>query len=542
MWQYLGLLIGVVGILYAPSLNNGFLFEDQTVLQSFSEKGLKAGGREAVLAVSPEGYWRPVSRLSLQVQKGTGALPAPFPFRAVNGVLVVLVAVAAFGLMRQPALGIRRLAACLAALLLVVHPVASAGMYRLVDGRDLLLALLFGLGSVALYLRGTGWGVAGATVCCALALGSSEQALWIPLVLLAAEAVGLPGRDGNEQEFNQGPAHLTVVARPVRKFFSWLRMLPVLVVVVLYLVVRHGVLGGLQLDDAAEGRMPFFEWVYAWQVLAAPGREAVFQPPLSIWLAGWRFMAGAGLLGLIAVAAFLALRHSEATFPERKGLEVRRVAFWGAWLIATRLAVMGWLAPGPLFDEGQELAFSVAVWGVLAWSISRFWSLEWVRREGVVFAACVVLVLAAISMGRRVHCRDDETFTSHWARVNPEAWHGYARRAEIWQAGGRMEAADRQVKRGLMLQPDAPELLRCQASIQEKSGRLDEALVTFQKMAALNPTNWAIREKEADLTFTLGRFQEARDLFLALADALPEKVEIKTKLEAARKAELGASP
>jgi tetratricopeptide (TPR) repeat protein len=211
-------------------------------------------------------------------------------------------------------------------------------------------------------------------------------------------------------------------------------------------------------------------------------------------------------------------------------------------MIATRLAAMVLLTDAPLFDDGQELAFSAAVWGGLAWSVSRFWNVDWVRRELIVFGAGAVVVLAAMSLGRRDNYRDDETFTSQWARMNPEAWRGYARRAEAWELAGRLEVADREVKRGLMLQPYAPELMQRQGSIQEKAGRLEEALLTFQEMAERNPTNWIPREKVADLTFKLGRFRAASDHYQILSDALPENEKLKVKLEAARKAELGHSP
>jgi hypothetical protein len=391
-------------------------------------------------------------------------------------------------------------------------------------------------------LRGTGWSTAISAVCCALALGSSEQAIWLPMVLLAAEALGLPGRDGHETEGDLGPAHLTVVPQNERKWLTWFRVFSILLVVVLFLVVRRGVLGDMRPTDLVQGRMPFFEWVYAWQVLAAPGRAVVFQPSLSVWLTGWRVFAGMGLFVLLALAVGLAIRHPEATPRARRALEARRVAFWAVWLIATRLAATGLLADAPLFDEGQELAFSTAVWGALAWSVSRFWNVDWVRRELIVFGAGAVVVLAAMSLGRGGYYRDDETFTSQWARTNPEAWRGYARRAEAWESAGCLDAADREAKRGLMLQPYAPELMQRQGSIQEKAGRLEEALLTFQEMAERNPTNWTSREKVADLTFKLGRFRAASDLYLVLSDALPEKEELKGKLEAARKAELGHSP
>ena len=538
-WQYMGLLAIVVLIVYGPSMRNDFLYEDQVELQALPDKAVRTDYVKMALELTPEGHWQPLSRALLMAQKGISGTHSPVPYRLLNVLLVALVGMAAYGLMRQAPLGIRRIPAFLAALLLILHPIASASAYRIYEGRDTLLALVFILGSAALYLRG-GWGGAvGAALLYALALGSSEQVIWLPIVFAVTEAVGLIAAFGREDEVEvSGPVRLEIVAaKQKRKRGKWVRLIPTLIVLALYLTMRVVLTGHGITREAVAGRMPFYEWAYAWQTLAAPGRVLLHQPALSVWLKGGWLFAGMGLFGLLVAIVILALRHPEATPADRRPVELKRTAFWAAWMLASFPAVAGMFFGGPLFDEGRELAFSLSVWALLAAADSRFWFVEWVRREGVVIGVAAILILAAFSLGRRDYYRDDGTFISQWGRANTEAWRAYAVRAEGWEAEGRLMAAGQQVDRGLMLRPESMELLTLRASIEEKSGRLEGALKAYQEMAAASPTNRALRIRIADLYFKMGSIREAGDLFRSLAESTPENAEINEKLEAVRKAE-----
>ncbi len=544
-WQFLSVLTLVVLVLYAPSRENGFLFEDETVLKPMPESPALADYFRAGVDASAEMGWRPVWRWSLMAQRGMAGLHAPEPYRVVNIFLALAVGFLAYALMRQGGLGIRRVPGFFAVMLLVVHPVTSASVYRITDGRAVLLATAFMLGSVTLYLRGGRWNTAGAVLAFALALGSHAQALWLPLVLAAAEGAGLVwmgAARNSDQNGDHGPSHLKVVPPSQPGMARWLRLAPFLAVALIYLAARMALLGGLVAGDPVGSRAPFFEWLYAWQVLAAPSRMVAHEPPVISWVARWHFLFGVIFFLCVTAAVAAAFHHPEATPPSRRWAERRRLAFWGVWLVAAMPAMANAMAGGELFDEGDALFFSVAVWGLLAWSVSRFWEWAWIRREGIVVAVAAVVVLGGVSLGRQDYYRDDGTFISHWARSNPEAWRIFARRAAAWTERGFQEAADRQIERGLMLRADALELLQLKSSSRERAGRLEEALEVCQRMAALTPTNWTVREKVADLTFQLGRHRDAADLYRTLADALPENETIRAKLEAANRADRGEAP
>ncbi|MFO7534645.1 MAG: hypothetical protein R6X19_03010, partial [Kiritimatiellia bacterium] len=390
-WQYL-LLMGVVILaIYTPSRNNGFLFEDADYLRNLPAQDTLRECLKTAAEPAPDGSRRPLFRFSMVVQKSMDGVDRPIPYRLLNYVLMIAIGCAAYGLLRQPTLGIRRIPALLAAMLITVHPVASASAYRLVEGRETLLALLFILIGASFYLRGGWLGAGAAALCYALALGGSQEAVWFPAVLVVAELVGLPGREGGKAGSAQiTSGHLTVVRKNARSMDRYLRLLPLLLVGALCVLAGLGGRSG-----ASPARMPFFEALYAWQSLAAPTRIVVHQPAVDVWLTGAHLLAGLGLFALVVVAVIVALRHPDAVPPHRKGDEVRAVAFWGTWLMASLPGFTGFITGGALFSEGHSMAFSVAVWGLLAWAASRFWNREAIRREVIVVGSAAVLVLAA---------------------------------------------------------------------------------------------------------------------------------------------------
>lgn len=536
-WQFLAVLAAVVFVVYAPSAGNGFLYEDRALLNGLPEQPGQADYLREAAQVTTQGAWAPLARMTLMVQRA-GAEPEPAPFRAVNIALLALIGWAAFGFMRQAPLLVRRIPAFLGALLLVTHPVASTSIYHIGEGRSTLLALLLVLGSAAFYLRGGGWRLALATILFVLALGCSAHAIWFPVVLLAAEAVGLPGRNGAEAEHRRRePSLLKVIPKKEQGGKRWLRPIPLLAAAGLYGMLAEKVTAGVPDLTPIGERMPGMEILYIWQVLAAPQRAAVCQPALDAWMVGGRFLAGVGLVALLVIGVVMTFRHPDATPVNRRRDEARRLTFWVAWLIVGLLGATGYVSGEPLFNERLILPFSVAVWGLLAWCITRFWEFELFRMESTVAGIGVAIVLAAISLGRRDCYKDDETFTSQWAKTNPGAWQIFDRRAGLWEKAGNLSFAEQQLQRGLTLQPESVGMREHLASLQEKGGRLEEAVRTLQGLSGDHPTNFNYRIQAADLNLKLGRYRESVVAFEKLIETMPENEEVKRKLESAKKAE-----
>jgi hypothetical protein len=534
-WHHVVLILVLVSVLYAPAIRNDFLFNDQTVLQSLPADGGADQYLAAMGAPAADGSWHPLVCATLIAQKQVSGETA-LPFRLFNIVLLGLAGVAFYFFLRLSAFGSRRIPAFLAALILVAHPVASVGIYHLCEGREILLGLLFILLSTAFYLRGGWLGALAAAGAYALALGSTEQALWLPAVLAVAEAVGLAGWKGLESDTGKSAVNFLKVVPQKKPHAAWLRLLPVLVVNALFLIWRWKALGSLVPVASVPPRAPFYEWLYGWEVLAMPRRALVYQPGVSQWFSALWIFPALLLMAVVLGVVVTALLHPSITPPERRKDEQRRVLVWGTLLLCLFPALTGLLDGKVPFDEGRQLFFILPILGVMAWGASRFWTMEICRREIVVVSVAVVVVLSAVSMGRRDYYANDETFSSHWVRTAPEAWKTLALRAESWVGAGRLGPAEREVERGLMLKPDEPGLLVVREAIQEKTGRWEEALRTLESLSTAEPTNLAFRVKTADVIYKMGRFREARDLYAGLVEALPGDAALKEKLEAARKA------
>jgi len=178
----LGLLAALACALYLPYLGNPRVFDDHMF---FSGLGF------ARYASSPFGLGiRVPSYFSLAIVEVVfGRIEA---HRVVSLVLHIACAWAVYGLIR--ALQVRRLAAFAGAALFAVHPVAVYAAGYLVQ-RSILLATLFGLLSLLLYLRGMRRGsysdAIAAAVLYSLAVLSKEHALLLPAA--AAALVPLVG-------------------------------------------------------------------------------------------------------------------------------------------------------------------------------------------------------------------------------------------------------------------------------------------------------------------------------------------------------------
>lgn len=505
-------------------------------------EALPAGGAgadylQALRTPAEDGSWRPLAGIGLSAQKGAVAPDQTTPFRAVNLILLALTALAAYAFMRQPAMGTRRVPAFLAALILVAHPAASTLIYHVCDGREILQGLLLMVMGLIFYIRGGWLGAIGAAVAYALALGTTEQALWLPAALAVAEGVGLAGWRGLESDIGRtSVSQLKVISKKETHARQWKRLIPVLLVGVLYLGWRWTILGKLVSADSVPARAPFTEWLYGWMALAMPRRIVVFQPGLSLGQMGMGLLPAALLMGVVLGLVVLAFRLSGAMAPQRRREEGRRVWMWMALMICFFPALTGVLDGRIPFDEGRQFPFFLPILGLLAWAVSRFWRMEMVRLEAMVAGIAVAVILGAVSMGRRDYYKNDAAFVSHWVRVNPLAWKNLALRAEAWADAGRYASAEKQVERGLMLKPEEPALLEVRAFIQEKTGRWSEALSTLGHLEAGDPTNLAFRVRAADVHFKAGQFKEAEALYASLLEAMPEDAALKEKSEAAKKA------
>jgi len=193
-------VLGVLA-LYAPSLQNGFVYDDHVLI-------VDAPAPESasdVLRVFGERHWfnlpyyRPIPRSSLVVQKALHG-NAPTGYHAFNVVLLGIATLLVHALLRLPVFRVAPAPAFLAAALFAVHPVASSCVYPIASGRETLIPAIFVLVALYAFLRPGAGAYATALIAFAAALLSKEQAVVVPGLFALADVLGLtpspPGRDG----------------------------------------------------------------------------------------------------------------------------------------------------------------------------------------------------------------------------------------------------------------------------------------------------------------------------------------------------------
>lgn len=423
---------------HVGSLRNGFAYDDEPIV---SENPIVTEGRwgEAVarpywnVTVDDGLLWRPVSTVGFTAQWALFD-GRPAGFHALNlvltagvGVLVFLLLLrlgspAAYG--RAPPTDdlVGPVAAGLAALLFVVHPVHVEAVANVV-GQAELWAALFGLTALLLALddtRAPGVRLVGASLAYALALGGKEIAITVPALLWLVRT------------FERGGRPLVALRRDLPVHLCWVA------VAAAYLVLRAWVLGGLIGEDPAP---PFIGepagtrlWTafsvlpIAWGLMVAPvhlsadydpGYLSVVSPP-----------EPAGLLGIGVWIALAAL----AVAGWRRGGHARLAAVGLLWVELVRLPVSNLvIVSGVLLAERTLFLPSVGIALLVASGIGAARASGRDRPETrgaavdrgrvAVAAAVLVAVLFAVRSAARVPVWDSTaTVTASLLDDAPTSW------------------------------------------------------------------------------------------------------------------------
>jgi Tfp pilus assembly protein PilF len=481
----LALALFVAGV-HLPALEGGFVYDDRIlILEQPPPRGLRDLAR-----VFAERHWfnlpyyRPVSRLTMVWQKGLHG-NEPAPYHAFNLALGVAVSLLCYALLRQPAFGIGRVPALLAAALFGAHPVSADCIYPISSGRETLIPVALSLASLVAWLRaGAAWRAA-ALVALALALLAKEQCVVLPLCLVWADLLGV----------SQDP--------PGRSARRWLfRCLPLLAILAGYAALRALVFGGgggLRLAVALQPLGPLLSVLYALQTLFAPFAELVYEPRLEIWLSPPRL--GAALLAALALAVAAA----------RGPKQSRRAALFFAGVALISLApTANLLVQEAPFAERYGLLALAGVAGAAASAVAARVGSKAAARAAVAAALLVALGAAALSRGRAPAWADDLAFHSQWLRTDPLAaqpqvglgqW--YAERGSLAESRAHYEAA-------IALRPDYAVAHASLGAVLLAHGEDAEAVRTLERAAALDPTAATTWSNLGVALARLGRSAEAR--------------------------------
>lgn len=530
-WAAPALLVAGVVALYAPSLGNGFVYDDhEVIVDQPRPAGVADLGRvftEPHFRGLP--YYRPVTRATLLAQKGLHG-DQPWAFRLVNAALLGGAAVLAFALLG--ALGVARAPALGAAALFALHPVASSCVLPIASGRETLLPGLLILATLVAWVRGRR---GAATVAFALALFAREQAIVVPLLCALADGCRV---SADPPQPRAGP---------------WVRrQAPLLLVAVFYLVVRQRVLGSFDYELAvlADPLAPLLSLAYGLQVAVAPFSALVYEPELRVWLSPLRLaaalLAGAGL----ALAA------------RRLGSPSLGVAlFWLGWFVATQLPTANLLRQEALFAERYAFLAILAPLALAAAALSAGWGEARLRRGALAAAVALGVVGAGVSMGRAPWFDGDRVFAEQWLRTNPRSPDAHhllaltlAREGRLEQAlphydaalAGSLRPVDLRVNRGaallalgrggeaerdfhaaLGLDPEHPEAHSNLGVLRARQGRLEDAIGHYRAALRVAPGSAEAHNNLGSALARLGRlseavahFEEALRLRPGYADAL----------------------
>ncbi len=352
----------VAAAAYANSLGNGFAYDDATIVV---QNPVVQDGRPGEAFGVP--YWprhAPGSGLYRPVTVATFAVEWPLfggnptGFHAVNVALHALVsALVVLVLARFVSTG----PALLGGLVFAVHPLHAEAVANVV-GRGELLAALFSLTAVLVYLAGREWGPEGRALrllaigpLYLLALGSKEIAVTLPAVLVLLELL----RRGSE--------------RPVRRVLAEWPVFTVLAAALVgYLTIRASVLGGVlgelpapelrDLGGAERVLTALSLWPHYLRLLLFPFDLSVDYSPGVLFPARSitpEVVGGALTLAAFGVGSFLAWRRSPA------------LAMGFLWFLVTVLPVSHLLFPtGVLLAERTLYLPSVGV----AWLAAAAWT------------------------------------------------------------------------------------------------------------------------------------------------------------------------
>lgn len=487
-------LLGVVSAVYLPSLWNGFVYDDHEVI--VVQPPPEGPGDLARLFAEPHfrglPYYRPVVRASLLAQKALHG-NRPGLFHLGNALLAGAAAVAAFALLRAPALRIDRAPAAIAAALFAVHPVASSAVYPIASGRETLLPAVLVLCAVAAWLRARR-GIA--AIAFAAALLAKEQAVVTPLLFALADACGI-SRDA--------PGLRRGTAR------TWLRRYaPPAALLLGYFAVRRAVLepGSLVLAALSEPLAPLLSMVFGVQVALAPFAALHYEPEVATWLSLPRLaVAAAGLAALFAMAR------------AAKAPPLRVALFWAGWFVATQLPTANLLEQEARFDERYAFLALLAFPAVVASSLSALPSP--VRRRAIAGFAAAAAFLAALTLGRAATFRDDARFAAQWLRTAPEAPEAHHLLAMLALGDARYAEAVVHFEAALRGAPDSPDLQTNLGVALAQLGREAEARARLEEALRDDPGHPEAHSALGALLARAGRLDEAIEHHRAAVRAAP---------------------
>lgn len=450
-WQSIALLIllVVVGLVYANSLNNEFLFDDiETIVElhrpgsgPFQQLDALLGGRSA---------YRPVRSASYAMDFAISGLD-PWGYHLTNMVLhglsAVCVYLIAWVLFASP------LAALLAALLFAVHPIQTESVTYLSGRRDVLSGL-FVLAGFYTFLRYRQSGrlrdLVVTILLCPLAFFTKESGIILPLLCLGYDVVSRIKKSGPDGEISGVRAIWAATSAAVREgrwfYLPAGALAGAMAFYVLFLVrgtsqrAWHG--GSLEMTLLTMARV-FLRYLALLLFPATLNADYSYNafPVTTSWADPIAWLAVA-IWGGLGVAWYrLLLRQPSA-------------AFGGLWFLITLLPVSQIVPHHDLMAEHflyvPSVGFALLIAGVLEPVLSR------PRPSAAVATACILAlsVFAVRTVVRNTDWKDDLTLWRKTVQTAPESARARNNLGAAYLRRGERTLAEEQFAAAVAIQPD----------------------------------------------------------------------------------------
>jgi hypothetical protein len=488
---YLALAVaGVAFLVYANSLGNGFVWDDDSVIVANSAlKGDALSlfrGIDVTRYSDLNPYYRPLTLLSFLAEERLHGL-TPFLVRLFN---VILHAANAFLVCRLArSFFTDRFAALLAGLLFAVHPLHTEGVNFNAGGRNTLLAAFFILASYLVHTRSAkiSGAFAGAVLFLAGVL-SKETALAILPFIVAHEVCSL--RDSGARLGRQTFARLLLYAGSTA----------------LYLVLRDRALSGagvhLEIMHGLGSRLldnvyiiPRYLLTVVWPTTLSPNYfipddlNVLALPLVVAWLS------------IATIAGWLLTRgRSRATF------------FGLNWLTAFWLPVSGIVAipSAPLADRYLYVP-AIGLWLIVADQAARLLQSRAIPRlHAALVAVLVLLTLGVLTVRRNLDWKSDVTLFSRVVEQYPEQAFGYHNLGCAYLDKEKdLDLAERNLEKAVALDPLFPRLWTQIGYVRLLRGDYGGALRRYTEALRLNPFDAEAHLNSAIALENLGRSDEA---------------------------------
>ncbi|MBI5740778.1 MAG: tetratricopeptide repeat protein [Nitrospirae bacterium] len=482
---------GVAFIVYANSLGNGFVWDDDVVI--VANKALKGGVADLFGSIDvnrasePNPYYRPLTLLTfLAEQRLHGLLPSIMHF--VN---ILLHAASAFLVCRLAFFIIgNHPAALLAGLLFAVHPVNTESV-NLVTARNNLLAGFFSVGSFILYFRGVRRGkyptaFAGAIFYLA-GLFSKETALALLPFIVFFEISRSADAGFQRRE-------------------AFLRLIPYAACTAFYLVLRNNALSGADVRTAImpglAGRLADNVYIiprYLLTIILPPHLNLRYYLPDDLHIYALQLIAG--WLCILISLGWLIIRG-------RNGA----VLFGLLWLTIFYLPVSG-IVPIPSAPMADRYLYvpAIGIWIIAADRVYRVLSERAAaRRYGVAILILFLSAMAAATVARNNDWKDDITLFSSYVKQYPEQAFGHHNLGTAYlDKAGDPDSARREFEKALALDPFFPRLRTQMGYISMLRNDYDGALAHYAEALAINPFDAEALLNSGTALEKEGRYAEA---------------------------------